>query len=51
MDAGSQWSILDKYELDNFEHGTALKVMYLTDVSLSVCASDSFNERGHRLSC
>jgi hypothetical protein len=37
VDAGSQWSVLDKYELKDFEHGTALKVMYLTDVSLRVC--------------
>jgi cleavage and polyadenylation specificity factor subunit 1 len=32
-DASSRWNILDKYQLDEFEHGTALKVMYLTDVS------------------
>ncbi|KAL3775848.1 hypothetical protein ACHAW5_010006 [Stephanodiscus triporus] len=31
-DASSQWNILDRYQLDEFEHGTALKVMFLTDV-------------------
>ena len=35
VDASSQWKILDKYELEEFEHGTALKVMFLTDVSSS----------------
>ena len=35
VDASSQWNILDKYQLDEFEYGTALKVMFLTDVSLS----------------
>ena len=33
VDAASEWAILDKYELDPEEHGTALKVVYLTDVS------------------
>lgn len=33
VDASSQWNVLDKYQLDDFEHGTALKVMFLTDVS------------------
>ena len=32
VDASSQWKVLDKYELEEFEHGTALKVMFLTDV-------------------
>ena len=34
VDASSGWAILDKYELDDLEYGTALKVLYLTDVSL-----------------
>ena len=33
VDASSEWNVLDKYELDDLEHGTALKVLYLTDVS------------------
>jgi len=33
VDASSQWKVLDKHQLDEFEHGTALKVMFLTDVS------------------
>ncbi len=33
VDASSQWNVLDKFQLDKFEHGTALKVMFLTDVS------------------
>ena len=33
VDAAAEWAILDKYELDDLEHGTALKVLYLTDVS------------------
>ena len=32
VDASSRWNVLDKYQLDEFEHGTTLKVMYLTDV-------------------
>lgn len=32
VDASSQWKVLDKYQLNESEHGTALKVMYLTDV-------------------
>jgi len=32
VDASSQWKVLDKYQLDEHEHGTALKVMFLTDV-------------------
>eukprot|EP00956_Cyclotella_meneghiniana_P000420 scaffold493_cov74-Cyclotella_meneghiniana.AAC.3 len=32
VDAATEWAILDKYELDDLEHGTALKVLYLTDV-------------------
>ena len=32
VDAAAEWAILDKYELDDLEHGTALKVLYLTDV-------------------
>lgn len=35
VDAASQWSILDKYQLDDYEHGTAMSVLYLTDVSTS----------------
>jgi len=42
VDASSQWSVLDKYELGEFEHGTALKVLYLTDV---VEDSDEIPER------
>jgi len=30
--SSSQWKVLDKYQLDEHEHGTALKVMFLTDV-------------------
>lgn len=33
VDASSRWSVVDKYELGEFEHGTALSVLYLTDVS------------------
>ena len=36
VDASSGWSVLDRYALDEFEHGTALKVMYLTDVSVII---------------
>eukprot|EP00986_Skeletonema_menzelii_P014222 scaffold9116_cov148-Skeletonema_menzelii.AAC.12 len=32
VDASSQFSVLDKYELDDFEHGTALKSLFLTNV-------------------
>mmetsp|Transcript_23882 Transcript_23882/g.50043 ORF Transcript_23882/g.50043 Transcript_23882/m.50043 type:complete len:2077 (-) Transcript_23882:3538-9768(-) len=32
VDASSRWSVVDKYELGEFEHGTALSVLYLTDV-------------------
>ena len=35
VDASSQWKVLDKYALEDYEHGTALKVMFLTDVSPS----------------
>ena len=34
VDAASQWSILDTYQLDDFEHGTAMRILYLTDVRL-----------------
>ena len=37
VDASSRWNVLDKYQLDEFEHGTALKVLYLTDVSTPFC--------------
>ncbi len=33
VDASSCWKVVDKYELGEFEHGTALSVLYLTDVS------------------
>jgi cleavage and polyadenylation specificity factor subunit 1 len=33
VDAASQWTVLDKYQLCDFEHATALKVLFLTDVS------------------
>lgn len=33
VDASSRWSVVDEYELGEFEHGTALSVLYLTDVS------------------
>jgi len=42
VDASSQWNILDKYQLDEFEHGT-LKVMFLTDVSLVLRAMSSLS--------
>jgi cleavage and polyadenylation specificity factor subunit 1 len=42
VDASSQWSVLDKYPLEEYEHGTALKVMFLTDV---VEDSDEVPER------
>ena len=42
VDASSQWNILDKYQLDDFEHGT-LKVMFLTDVSLVIRAISSLS--------
>jgi len=32
VDASSQFSVLDKYELNDFEHGTALKSLFLTNV-------------------
>ena len=32
VDASSQFSVLDKYELNEFEHGTALKSLFLTNV-------------------
>ncbi|KAL7472752.1 hypothetical protein ACHAXS_013124 [Conticribra weissflogii] len=32
VDASSCWKVVDKYELGEFEHGTALSVLYLTDV-------------------
>jgi cleavage and polyadenylation specificity factor subunit 1 len=32
VDSASNWAILDKYELEEEEHGTSLKVLYLTDV-------------------
>lgn len=32
VDASSQFSVLDKYELDDYEHGTALKSLFLTNV-------------------
>ncbi|EED93331.1 predicted protein [Thalassiosira pseudonana CCMP1335] len=32
VDAASQWTVLDKYQLCDFEHATALKVLFLTDV-------------------
>lgn len=32
VDASSEFSVLDKYELDDFEHGTALKSLFLTNV-------------------
>ena len=33
VDAAKGWKVLDRHTLDEYEHGTALKVMYLTDVS------------------
>lgn len=39
VDASSEWAVLDKYELDDHEHGTALKVLYLTDVSAALVFS------------
>jgi cleavage and polyadenylation specificity factor subunit 1 len=39
VDASSEWAVLDKYELDDHEHGTALKVLYLTDVSAALIFS------------
>lgn len=44
VDASSQWKVLDKYELDEFEHGTALKVMFLTDVSCPICCAKLFTD-------
>ena len=35
VDAASEWDILDAYQLDDLEHGTAMKVLYLTDVSVA----------------
>ncbi|KAL9181780.1 hypothetical protein ACHAXT_012123 [Thalassiosira profunda] len=32
VDAAKGWKVLDRHTLDEYEHGTALKVMYLTDV-------------------
>jgi hypothetical protein len=32
VDASSQFSVLDKFELNDFEHGTALKSLFLTNV-------------------
>lgn len=46
-DASSRWNILDKYQLDEFEHGTALKVMYLTDVSSYLVLSYIFFNNIH----
>lgn len=46
-DASSRWNILDKYQLDEFEHGTALKVMYLTDVSSYLVLSYIFSNSIH----
>lgn len=52
VDASSQFSVLDKYELNEFEHGTCLKSLFLTNViedsdevpekSLFVCVGTSF---------
>lgn len=42
VDASSQWNVLDKYPLEEYEHATALKVMFLTDV---VEDSDEVPER------
>jgi cleavage and polyadenylation specificity factor subunit 1 len=33
VDASNDWSVIDSYELDEYEHGMAMKVMTLTDVS------------------
>jgi cleavage and polyadenylation specificity factor subunit 1 len=40
VDASSQWEILDKFQLNEFDHGT-LKFMFLTDVSLVLCVISS----------
>ena len=32
VDASAQFKVMDKYQLDEFEHATAMKVMFLTDV-------------------
>lgn len=37
VDASSNWKVVDKHPLGDYEHGTALSVMYLTDVSRSFC--------------
>jgi cleavage and polyadenylation specificity factor subunit 1 len=37
VDASKNWEVLDSFQLDDLEHGTAMKVLYLTDVSTQTC--------------
>ena len=51
VDASTEWKVMDKYELDSIEHGTALKVLYLTDVSSLFTVIDYKFHHANALMC